>query len=452
MSAHKERAMDAGAAKNTPTPSPAKVTRTSDEKALSMLTDQLVECIHCGLCLESCPTYLEINREEDSPRGRIYLMRSVAEGNSALDESMLSHLDMCLGCRACETACPSDVQYGFLLENTRAQVERSRKRSFFERAGRKALLSVFTSPRLLAVSLFFATLPSRLLGRGPQAPGGMLTKLIGAHGAASSLRLSRFPPVSPVRLPEFTPARGERKMRVGMLEGCVMPVLFHDVNAATASVLSRLGCDVVVPEMQGCCGALHAHNGYKDQAAVMALRNMEAFEDAKCDVIAVNSAGCGSTMKEYHHLFEEGTIERARAERFVKKVKDISEVVDGLLPGAKMRELNITLTYHDACHLAHGQKVRSEPRRMLAAIPGLKMIPLAESDHCCGSAGVYSFTQPEMATTLQERKIKNIHATGAAVVATGNPGCQMWIASGLDASGSPVKALHPIQILDMALI
>ncbi len=425
---------------------------SADEIALSALTDQLVTCIHCGLCLESCPTYVEINREEDSPRGRIYLMRSVAEGRAPLDNTMLSHWDYCLGCRACETACPSGVQYGFLLERTRAHVERSARRPLLTRIGRSLLLAMLTNPSAMAISMFFATLPSRLLGKRPQAPGGILGHLIGAHGKANNLHLTRFPPLVPVRVPEYAPARGRKRLRIGMLEGCVMPVLFHDVNAATVRVFQKLGCEVVTPKMQGCCGALHAHNGMEDAAAKMAIRNIEAFEDANCDLIAVNSAGCGSTMREYHHLFKKGTEEYARALRFTKKVRDVSEVIVELLPGARMRTLKMSVTYHDACHLAHAQKVRSEPRDMLSAIPGLKLIPLNESDHCCGSAGVYTFTQPEMAARLQQRKLKNVYATAAEVVATGNPGCQMWIASGLEADQSATSALHPIQILDMALL
>lgn len=425
--------------------------QTPDQLEFARLTDQLVECIHCGLCLESCPTYVELNREEDSPRGRIYLMRAVAEGKNTVDPSVIHHLDVCLGCRACETACPSGVEYGSLLEHARTHIEEGGKRPVLRRLAKRVLLEVFTHSGIMAAAMWFATLPSRLLGRAPSAPSGIISKISGAHETSGDLHLQSFPPLRPRRLKAHYPAKGTAKMRVGMLEGCVMPVLFAEVNTATVRVLTKLGCEVVVPQSQGCCGALHVHNGFTTATRKMALRNIAAFEQAECDVIVVNSAGCGSTMKEYANLFEPGTPEHERASAFSARVKDVSEIVADLLPGAQMQPFNQVVTYHDACHLAHGQKIRQQPRDMLAAIPGITLAPLNESDHCCGSAGVYSFTQPEMAKTLQQRKVGNINATGAAIVATGNPGCQMWIRSGLKADGSPIQALHPIEIVDLAL-
>lgn len=432
---------------NIPNPSD----NLNDTQELAKLNDELLECIHCGLCLESCPTYVELIREEDSPRGRIYMMRSVAEGRAGIDPSVMKHLDMCLGCRACETACPSDVKYGFLLEHTRSHIENSGHRPTLPRFGRRILLEVFTNPRLMAVAMFMATLPSRIFRMKPMAPGSIVSKVIGAESRGGPLYLAEFPKPTPQRLPASFPAAGEKRLRIALLEGCVMPVLFPEVNRATISVLAKLGCEIVVPRDQGCCGALHVHNGYSDAARRMALRNMEAFEKAGVDVIVVNSAGCGSTMKEYPGLFEQGSPEHQRAEAFSSRVKDVSEVICDLLPHARFNPLDLTVTYHDACHLAHGQKIRKQPRDMLSAIPGLTMKPLMESDHCCGSAGVYSFTQPELAARLQKKKIENIEATGAAVVATGNPGCQMWIRSGLIAQNSGVSALHPIEIMDAAL-
>ncbi len=423
----------------------------TDQEVLSILTDQLVECIHCGLCLEACPTYLLIGREEDSPRGRIYLMRQVMEGSTTLDNSVVDHLDVCLGCRACETACPSGVHYGYLLEQTRSRIEDKHQRPFWQRVPRRILLEIFTHSGLLALALFGATLPSRLLRRTPSAPGGLVSTIIGSGHKGGSLLLKEYPPMRPKRIPAFTPAVGDSKMRIGMLEGCVMPVLFHDVNAATVRVLSRLGCDVVVPQTQGCCGALHIHNGYADQAARMALRNIKAFEDSGCDIVLLNSAGCGSTMKEYESLFPKGSENWQRAKAFSAKVRDVSEVVSELPHQQNLKPVDMTVTYHDACHLAHGQKIKNEPRAMLAAIPGLRLVDLPESDLCCGSAGIYSFIQPKIATNLQTRKVTNIDSTNANVVATGNPGCQMWIRSGLLASGSKAIALHPIEIVDMAL-
>ena len=422
-----------------------------DAEALQLLTDQLVECIHCGLCLEACPTYGQILREEDSPRGRIYLMRSVSEGHAGIDPSVLKHLDVCLGCRACETACPSGVRYGFLLEHTRTHIEEHGRRPLVSRLLRRVMMEVFTHSGLMALAMFGASLPGRFLRKPPSAPGGLVTKLFGSHEQGGTLFLENYPPLRPQRLKGFTPAEGQRRLKVALLEGCVMPVLFPEVNQATVRVLSALGCDVTVPAGQGCCGALHVHNGYSSAAAKMALRNIEAFEKAQCDVIAINSAGCGSTLEEYANLFQPGTEEHRRAEAFSAKVKDVSEVIVDLLPESCLGALDVTVTYHDACHLAHGQKIRTQPRMMLTAIAGLKLVELEESDHCCGSAGVYSFAQPGLATQLQSRKVANIEATGAEIVATGNPGCQMWIRSGLKKAGSRIRALHPIEILDMAI-
>lgn len=422
-----------------------------DSLELAKLNDELLECIHCGLCLESCPTYVELIREEDSPRGRIYMMRSVAEGRAGIDPSVMKHLDMCLGCRACETACPSDVKYGFLLEHTRTHIESSGHRPTLPKLGRRVLLEVFTNTRLMAIAMFMATLPSRMFRKRPMAPGSIVSKVIGAESKGGPLYLAEYPKLNPERLSASFPAAGQKHLKVALLEGCVMPVLFPEVNRATVSVLAKLGCEIVVPKEQGCCGALHVHNGYSDAARRMALRNMDVFEKAGVDVVVVNSAGCGSTMKEYSGLFEPGSPDYHRAETFSAKVKDVSEVICDLLPHARFNTLDLTVTYHDACHLAHGQKIRKQPRNMLSAIPGLVMKPLKESDHCCGSAGVYSFTQPELAGRLQKRKVDNIEATGASVVATGNPGCQMWIRSGLIAEDSEVTALHPIEIMDAAL-
>lgn len=426
-------------------------TPSEDQKALSVLTDEFVDCIHCGLCLEACPTYVELGREEDSPRGRIYLMRSVAEGRGELDSSTMEHLDVCLGCRACETACPSGVRYGFLLEHVRTHVEEARKRPLLRRLAWRGLLEVFTHSGLMALAMFGATLPSRLLKQKPRAPGGLISLVMGAKHPGGDLYLDKQPPLRPVRLPQHAAAVGEKRLKVGLLEGCVMPVLFPEVGAATIRVLTKLGCEVVVPNGQGCCGALHVHNGYSRQAAKMAARNIKAFLDEGCDAIVVNSAGCGSTMKEYANLFEAGSEERALAETFSAKVRDISEIVAELLPQQQLASVDLTVTYHDACHLAHGQGIRVQPRAMLAAVPGLQMVDLPESDHCCGSAGIYSFAQPRLAGQLQQRKIGNIKSTHAAVVATGNPGCQMWIRSGLNAADTGIRALHPIEIIDLAL-
>lgn len=411
------------------------------------------DCVHCGFCLPACPTYVLWGEEMDSPRGRIYLMKQGLEGEPMTD-SMVEHWDRCLGCMSCVTACPSGVQYDKLIEQTRAQVERHHERSPADRALRGLIFSLFPYPRRL-----------RLL-RGPlrawQRTGldrvvrrtGLLARLSPQLAVMESLapRLGRSEP-----LPERISASGPRRAVVGMLTGCVQGAFFPGVNSATARVLQAEGCDVVVPSQQSCCGALSAHNGREEEAQAFARRVVDTFEAAGVERVVVNAAGCGSTMKEYADLLADDAAYADRARAFSEKVRDIAEVLVELGPVAPRHPLEMTVAYHDACHLAHAQGVRTQPRALLRQIPGLELREINEPELCCGSAGVYNIMNPEPARELGDRKAANILATGAEVLVTANPGCLMQVASALQRSVGSRKAspgmgmAHTVEVLDASI-
>jgi glycolate oxidase iron-sulfur subunit len=409
------------------------------------LDPRFLDCIHCGLCLSSCPTFTILGTEADSPRGRIYLMRALAEGRAEPTDALLSHLDACLGCRACETACPSGIHYGELLEETRAATEIHRSRPFLDRMGRAALLGTLTQPDRLAMMMRGA---ATLGGKNPQMPGFLVRLITGKP--SPSMPLPSAPRLVRKSYPAVMKPKGEIRRRAGFLTGCVMSVLYEKTNDATIRSLLRNGVEVHIPGDQGCCGALHAHNGDLGTAREMARRNLNAFHRAHVDVIVTNSAGCGSVMKEYAHLLKDDPEYAKLAEEFSAKAKDVTEVLASLEDLTPFQETPVRAAYHDACHLAHGQGVRSQPRALLEKIPGLSLIPLTESDFCCGSAGIYNFTQPELAGKLLERKIENIEAAEPEWLIAGNPGCLMWIATGLSARKSGVQILHTIEALDRA--
>jgi glycolate oxidase iron-sulfur subunit len=415
----------------------------------SSVEEKAVKCIRCGFCLDACPTFRLTGNEADSPRGRIYLMRSVAENVIPLDQDVMKHIDACLGCRACETACPSGVQYASILEEFRTEIEERGQRPGLQRFARRQLLNTLTNPRLFSATLKAAQVLGGSNGHQRYMPSFAAEMLTGS--ASAPVTLPAVPEkVSVGTLPEINPAIGEKRATVAMLAGCVMRVLYHDTNEATVRVLQQNGCEVLVPRSAGCCGALHVHNGYLEDARQRARTLLDALESVEMDAFIVNSAGCGSPLKEYGDLLAEDPLYAERARRFAAKVRDISEYLMELGLRPPKGSLNLRVAYHDACHLAHGQKITAPPRKMLQSIPGLELVDLPESDTCCGSAGIYNLTQPTMAKKLQQRKIDFILETGAAVIATGNPGCLAWIQQGLKERGSAITVRHPIEILDEA--
>jgi glycolate oxidase iron-sulfur subunit len=387
----------------------------------------------------------------DSPRGRIYLMNLGLQDAATMDDTYVRHFDQCLGCMACVTACPSGVQYEKLIEATRAQIERHYPRSLPDRLFRRLLFALFPHPnrlRLLSVPLWlYQRSGLRVLVRG----SGLLNCLPERLQAMERL----LPPVSlralRTSLPPRIPATGERRRRVGLLLGCVQRVFFGDVNAATARVLAAEGCDVVIPQEQGCCGALMTHAGEENDALVQARRTIEVFERAEVETIVINAAGCGSAMKEYGHLLRDDPLYAERAAAFAAKCRDITEVLAELEPRAPRHPLPLRVAYHDACHLQHAQGVRLQPRQVLGTIPGLELVEIDEGTLCCGSAGVYNLLEPEPARQLGDRKVANVLRTGAHLLATGNPGCLLQIVAGLERAGVKMPAVHPVELLDASI-
>ncbi len=405
------------------------------------------DCVHCGFCLTTCPTYSLWGEEMDSPRGRIYLMKQGLEGEP-MSDSMVQHWDACLGCMACVTACPSGVQYDKLIEATRSQVERNYERAPADRLLRATIFSVFPHPRRLRMLRGPLRIYQRLGLDRMVRRSGLLERLTPRLAAMESLtpRLTRTE-----RVPERTPATGPRRAVVGMLTGCVQGQFFPGVNAATARVLAAEGCEVVVPRNQGCCGALSVHNGRETEAQAYARRTIDQFEGAGVDFVVVNAAGCGSTMKEYADLLADDPDYAERAARFEAAVRDISEILAELGPVAPRHPLELSVAYHDACHLAHAQGIRAQPRALLRAIPGLELREIADADLCCGSAGIYNILNPEPARELGNRKAANIVATGASLLVTANPGCLMQVAGGLERAGSQIAMAHTIEVLDASI-
>ncbi|MGB7160866.1 MAG: heterodisulfide reductase-related iron-sulfur binding cluster [Tepidisphaeraceae bacterium] len=412
-----------------------------------------LSCVHCGLCLPACPTYTETGHEADSPRGRIQLMRGLADGLIDATPSVKEHLDLCLDCRACETACPSGVVYHELIEETRARFAENEKLTLQGRFMRWIFFNVFVHPTRLKLAL----LPARVLQRigvyGLLRKAGLF-KLLPSQLRKMEQMLPADGPLWPRAIPPEVALAEEPKARVGFFAGCIGSVMFEKVNLQAVHLLAACGAEIVTPRSQGCCGAIHHHNGAHHSAQDLARHNIDTFLPAngpELDFIATNIAGCGAMLREYDFLLRDDPAYRDRAKRFASKVRDISEVlVEVGLPEMK-HPICATVTYHDACHLAHAQKVVAPPRALLAKVPGLKLVPLPESDMCCGAAGTYNLQHPQMATQLAERKLNNIAATGASVCVTGNVGCAMQIQSEGDARGRNVKVVHPVEILHAAV-
>lgn len=411
--------------------------------------DLVDECVHCGFCLPSCPTYLLFGEEMDSPRGRIYLMREGLEGEPMTD-TMVRHFDLCLGCLACVTACPSGVQYEKLIEATRGQVERRHQRGTADRIFREAVYRLIPYPHRLAWTL----LPLRIYRQWGLDSALRRTGVLGTLPARLRALEEQAPPLPRpyARIPEWTPAQGQKRLRVGMLLGCVQRVFFGAANAATVRVLAADGCSVAAPRNQGCCGALSLHAGREAEAVRFARRTIDTFERAGIDRIAVNVAGCGSAMKEYAYLLRDDPAYADRARVFVEKVRDASELLDEMGPRATRHPLPISAVYHDACHLSHGQRITSQPRRLLREIPDLDLREAPrEREICCGSAGTYNLLEPVPARELGERKARNVLDAGAQLLVTANPGCHLQITAALRRQGHQLPAAHLMEVLDASI-
>jgi len=411
--------------------------------------DLIADCVHCGFCLPACPTYTSWGDEMDSPRGRIDLMKGVAEGVLTFDDTTVSHFDKCLGCMACMTACPSGVKYDLLIESTREKIEQSYPRTLADKLFRNLIYALFPYPKRLRL----AALPLGLYARSG------LQALVRRSGLVRFLpaRFAQLEALTPVvvreqRLAPFYPAKtASARMRVAMIAGCVQRVFFPNVNVATINVLTAEGCDVVVPKAQGCCGALSLHGGRTKQAKGFAKALIRSFERANVDAIVINAAGCGSTLKQYGELFADDPKMRDRAVRFANQVRDVNEFLADLTPLAPRHPIASRVAYHDACHLAHAQGIRTQPRSLLQSIPGLTLLEIPEGEQCCGSAGTYNLFEPASAIEIGERKVTNVLSVRPDLLASANPGCTIQIQSLMRKRNVELRAAHPIEILDASI-
>ena len=417
---------------------------------------KFLDCVHCGLCTSACPTYLETGNENDSPRGRIYLMRAVTDGRLEMTDKVQRHLDLCLDCRSCETACPSGVQYGRLIEPFRVEMQHAEARQ-----GRAAaqdwfhqfiMYGLFPYAQRMRWALWPARIMQRLgLDRAFEAAG--LFRLLPEKLRRMQSQLPRLQPAAPA-FPAVLPPIGPKRARVALFTGCVADAMFGQTNWATARVLQANGCEVVIPSAQVCCGAIHYHSGADKPALEMAAQNAAAFDADSVDAVIINVAGCGSMLKDYGHIAHEVEPDNHAREyvlsKFATKVKDVSEFLVQLGPIAPQGEIKLRATYHDACHLVHAQKVRDQPRQLLSLVPGLELIPLAESEICCGAAGSYNLTEPEMSDRLARRKLDNILATNPQAVITGNAGCSLQLQASIRKSGHRIWVAHPMDLLDLS--
>lgn len=424
------------------------------ERLTSLLEENsegLLTCVHCGLCLPACPTYRVLGNENDSPRGRIYLMRGLVEGKLEVGDTFISHIDLCLGCRGCESVCPSSVPYGHLLEAARVEVTKAKaaRRSVSSSVLGFVLNRIFTRPRLLGAVMRL----SRWFRDSGPARLAFESHLVGGRARfALALLLSSRSPLRGQR--EQSIRKSERgkgeKRSVAVLRGCVMEGLFREANRATERVLVVNGCDVIEVKEQLCCGALHSHAGHIETARELARKNIEAFLASKCDFVIVNSAGCGAAMKEYDKLFADDPEFAERARLFSSKVKDISEFLVEQGVSRATGRIHRKVAYDAPCHLIHAQKIADAPVKILESIPGLSLVPLRGAESCCGGAGIYNLQHPELSAEILSEKLESIQMSGADTVATANPGCIMQIGAGLMMQGIDVEVIHPIELLDKA--
>ncbi len=409
----------------------------------------LDKCVHCGLCLNVCPTYRVLGLEMDSPRGRIYQINQIANGEP-ITPSHIQHLDLCLACRACETACPSGVPYGRIIESARAGILQQEKPSFWRRLTRKLIFEkLLTSQTGLQIAgaglyLYHATgLQSLIRTLGILKPFGSLSTL-------EALTPTAEIPFFYSAAGKTFPAHGTQRYRVAFLAGCIANVAFARLNEATVRVLQKNGCEVTVTPGQNCCGALHLHSGMTDQARELAKRNIDAFSAGDYDAVITNAAGCGSTLKEYGYLLRDDPVFSEKAATFSSRLKDVNEFLASIELNRDMKPLPYTVTYQDSCHLAHGQKIKEAPRRLLKSIPGVSFREMPMADLCCGSAGIYNVVQNKMAMQILESKMKSVEATHATVIATANPGCMLQLSAGARLLGKGERVVHVVELLDEA--
>lgn len=411
-------------------------------------------CVHCGFCLSTCPSYRVLGKEMDSPRGRIYMMDAINEGQAPLNTATVQHFDSCLGCLACVTTCPSGVQYDKLIAATRPQVERNYPRTLPDKLYRQLIFSLFPYPnrvRVLLAGLFvYQKLGLQKLVRSTGLLKLVSPRLAAMEAVLPKITLSSFKD----DIPNVIPAVGEKRYRVGMILGCVQRLFFSDVNTATVRVLTANGCEVVVPQVQGCCAALPHHQGQEEQAKTLARQMIDAFAGTNVDAVIINAAGCGHTLKEYGHLLQDDPEYKEKAQEFAAKVKDVQEFLATAGITAKLSPLSdrpLTLVYQDACHLLHGQKISVQPRQVLRQIPGVQLKEPIDAALCCGSAGVYNMLQPEVADELGAAKVDNLLNTGADLIASANPGCSLQISKHLSLQNKKISIKHPIELLDYSI-
>jgi len=411
-------------------------------------------CVHCGFCLSTCPSYRVIGKEMDSPRGRIYLMDAINEGEISLNTATVQHFDSCLGCLACVTTCPSGVQYDKLIAATRPQIERNYPRSLPDKLLRQLIFSLFPYPNrlrpLLALLLVYQKLGLQKLVRATGLLQLLSPRLAAMETILPKISLSSFQD----NLPTIIPAQGEKRYRVGMILGCVQRLFFSSVNEATVRVLTANGCEVVIPSSQGCCAALPHHQGQEQQAKNLARQMIDSFAGTGVDAVIINAAGCGHTLKEYGHLLQDDPEYRDKAKEFAAAVKDVQEFLATVGLTTKLSPLAdrpLTLVYQDACHLLHGQKISVQPRQLLRQIPDVKLREPIDAALCCGSAGVYNMLQPEVADQLGQQKVQNLLNTGADLIASANPGCTLQIGKHLQLQDKKLLISHPMELLDASI-
>ncbi len=414
------------------------------------LYEDYARCIHCGLCLNHCPTYRLWGLEADSPRGRIRQMLLVDQGRLPLGESFVEHIDLCLDCRACETACPSGVEYGKLVEVARAQIEQNFARPFFSRVARSLVYRhLLPHPKRIAMAARLA----RFYQRSGLQTFARVSRVLRLLGLEQRDRL--MPRIDDQfffsRLGTTYSAQGPRRARVALFAGCIAQVSFTALNDATIRVLTANGCEVVVPKGQLCCGALAAHAGVRDVARRLARANLRVFLGEKFDAVVTNAAGCGSTLKEYEALFPAGDPAHEQAVAFRRRMRDATEFLAELGLAAPLKTVPLRVTYQDSCHLLHGQRIREAPRKLIRAVPGVELVEMRLADNCCGSAGVYNVTQTGAAMELLEDKMRHARATGAQAIVTANPGCLLQMRAGAELHGTGQEVLHVVELLDRAL-